>query len=194
MNRDKDSAPVLGTLSSASTNSPNGVTMTKTMIAVILWCFADAVTAQPAANFTPTPRDQTLQATGAGGPQKAGCECHENMIVLTPPEGTAQIGQPFALRFDASRMCFGQTIRDSKGHALAHGQPGANMGTVTWEAGSIESLPDVFGQVSHTFQSGGDYTATISIDGQCYDTGGSCRESDHYKKCAQTGKSKIKVR
>lgn len=34
--------------------------------------FSISALAQPAANFTPTPANQTLQATGQGGPQKAG--------------------------------------------------------------------------------------------------------------------------
>jgi len=84
-------------------------------------------------------------------------------VEITPNPGTARVGVPFELKFDATPMCNGQGI--------VGGKP---KGTVKWEAGaSQQSVPDALGFVTHTFTSGGKYTVTIDITGTCVDTTGS---------------------
>jgi hypothetical protein len=135
------------------------------------------------------PADQDVQNTVARGVQVEGCACGmgpaatnpqlRNMLV-SPTSGKPILGQAFQIRYDASAICRGQSVRDTNGVAGAGMGP---LGTANWQTGAIQDLPDAYGIISYAFPSAGHFDVTIHIKLQCYDSGAKCQEAGHYSTC-----------
>ena len=101
------------------------------------------------------------------GPQ-VGFKDAPSQIEVFPTSISAKVGEKVELRFDASTICFGQTITDSTG--IEFGNPGMHrLGYIEFEPGVVLDLPDVYG--IGTFETG--YTqprsgsVLVSIDVRC---------------------------
>lgn len=122
----------------------------------------------------------------------AGCACgidptyledFRKQITVSPNIVKVSLGQKVQIRYDASAICNGETIRDTNGVEI--GKPKfAGVGTVNWDDGTVQKLPDVYGIVSHS-----GYTQTnvddirFDITVQCYDAGADCPYAQKYQTC-----------
>jgi hypothetical protein len=141
--------------------------------------------------FTPFPAKENVQTVLWH--QIAGCTCGINpnqtafpflqKVEVSPKQVNDKVGHDIKIRYDASAICNGQTIRDPSGKI--YGQGNGPLGTATWQAGTVQDLPDVFGDLSLRggYAQAGKYTITINMNLQCYDTGAKCTAPNHYNVC-----------
>src|ERR1700675_2168721 len=83
--------------------------------------------------------------------QVPGCACAYTVmypqlkdIQVSPTSVQTTVGQSVQIRYDASGVCMGQTVRNS------NGQTSAPYGTARWEVGAMQDLPDTYGIISFT--------------------------------------------
>ena len=104
---------------------------------------------------------------------------------------TTKIGKPITIRYDASGICNGQTIRDSNGKSLPRR---GRLGTVEWQVGTIQDLPDTYGKVTFRgYAQASAYTVRISINVQCYSLGAKCTSKGNYNPCAVNAEIPVTV-
>jgi hypothetical protein len=167
------------------------VNMEKRRVLSILFllCGATLLLAQTT-SYKPFPANETIQSSKWS--QVPGCSCgiyekavedFRRTMAVSPTTLTATVGQPVQIRYDASAICNGQGVRDVNGVDVSKPNFGG-VGTVTWEAGSIQTLPNSYGIVTYSgyLQPKTD-TIKFDIKVQCYDTGAKCKEAGHYQVC-----------
>ena len=151
-------------------------------IAAIVLMYAVPFLSAQSYTFTPLDPHGSLYANEIGK-QIPGCSCHMGkgyayngdrlleQIFLNPTAVQTEVNQSVQIRYDASAICGGQTIRDSDGNP--YGSTGfKGLGTIHWEPGEIQPLPEGLGLVTCSGYSHAKYAQiTVSINVQCYDTG-----------------------
>jgi hypothetical protein len=165
--------------------------------ALVVVMASDAPSSQSAMTFkTFAPTRMSLQ------PQHAGCACGADgddiryRGIDVQQEVFARVGQPVALRFDASTICRGQTILDTNNVRLVHGGQGPAVGRIRWAPGLSHQLPDVFGIATLTggYATGGKYTIELDLDVRCFDTGSECKIGNKYVECSAKATVPVVVR
>jgi len=159
-------------------------------VSILFFLFGASLLFAQTTTYKRFPGNEALQS--ARWHQIAGCGCGINpsypedfrkTITVSPTSVTTVVGQPVQIRYDASTICNGQGVRDVNGVDVS--KPNfAGVGTVTWEAGVIQNLPDAYGIV--TFSGYAQPTTDsikFNIQVQCYDTGAKCTTPDHYMVC-----------
>lgn len=82
--------------------------------------------------------------------QKSGCDCESHQVIVTPTLITTPINTPVIVRYDASSICWKQSIFDpvtGEPHPYVDGVGNNSvignitLGTVQWEVGSVFNLP-----------------------------------------------------
>jgi hypothetical protein len=121
--------------------------------------------------YAPFPDYETWMANY--GVQEPGCACGKtnNLPIYIDPTAitSAPVNSDIKLRYDASGICQGQSIKDAKGNIYRSASFIA--GTVLWEPGVELNLPDVFGIVTLPggFNQVTNYSIAFKISVQCYD-------------------------
>jgi hypothetical protein len=144
--------------------------------------------------FTPLDPHQSLMAT-EHVPQIPGCTCHMGkgyaynndklleQIFLNPTAVQTGVNQSVQIRYDASAICGGQTVRDVDGHAYGSANF-EGVGTILWEPGQAQHLPEGFGLATFSgYSQPKTAQITVNIAVQCYDTGAKCTVANHYNNC-----------
>jgi hypothetical protein len=90
-----------------------------------------------------------------GRPQQSGCECNQDAMIV-PPILEGEVGKEIIVPYDASYICYYQTI------AL-------NGGTISWDGSHSDSLPDLQGIGKVHYTKPADYNVTIEYHGSCSD-------------------------
>jgi hypothetical protein len=164
---------------------------------------ADGTKASPSASTTYImfPFHDTLDA--ANPKQISGCGCGQPQLVFSPTSVTTKVNAPVQIRYDASKICNEQTIRDLNGvvHPYVDKQDdnsdigNLTLGTVQWEVGAVSDLPLEWGII--TYNPGYVQPTTekivIQIKLQCYDTGGKCPLPGNYNICKSEGTIPVTV-
>jgi hypothetical protein len=102
-------------------------------------------------------------------------------IDVSPSAVVTKVGQQVQIRFDASAICMGQSYKDSSGVAYPNNGP---IGTVQWQAGSIQNLKDFSGVITFTgYQQSKVDSIVVTLNPQCWDTGSKCTTPDHVTQC-----------
>ena len=85
-------------------------------------------------------------------------------IQVSPTQVTEKVGHDVKIRYDAGAICNGQTIRDANGTIF--GQGNGPLGTATWQVGTVQDLPDVFGDLTQRggYVQAGKYTIMINMN------------------------------
>jgi hypothetical protein len=162
-------------------------------VASLLLCSAQILCAQTY-TFTKLDPTQSLMAS-EHVPQIPGCSCHMGkgyayngdkmleQIFLNPTAVQTPANQSVQIRYDASAICGGQTIRDVDGHEYASaGFEG--VGTIEWEPGVVQHLPEGFGLVTLSgYSQPKSAQITVKIAVQCYDIGAKCTMPNKYTNC-----------
>ena len=140
--------------------------------------------------YTRFPVNQTIQFSRWH--QVAGCACgidptylegFRKQITVSPNIVKVSLGQKVQIRYDGSAICNGQTVRDTNGVEIRKPKF-AGVGTVDWDDGTVQRLPDTYGIVSFS-----GYTQTkvdairFDITVQCYDAGAECPYAQKYQTC-----------
>jgi hypothetical protein len=151
------------------------------------------------AQYTRFPAAQTIQSSQWH--KVAGCDCgidptypedFRKQIMVSPNSLKVSLRHKFQLRYDASAICNGQTIRDTNGVEV--GKPNfAGVGTVDFDNGTVQKLPNIYGIVSYPgytktgAQIGSDIDSIrFDITVQCYDpraAGAECPYPQKYQTC-----------
>jgi hypothetical protein len=142
-------------------------------------------------SWAPFPSSENIQNKFHLG-QTPGCNCgidagstdtHINKIYVEPTAIVTTSGRPISIRYDASAVCRGQTIRDLNGIPITNPKHG-RMGTIEWQPGTIQDLPDTFGVATfsgYTQPTTNQIALTIQV--QCYDIGALCTTANKYNVC-----------
>jgi hypothetical protein len=167
-------------------------------------CNVSAVLAQRTSTYTSiVPGEPPTIQSQANPAQVPGCACGISKdqpdsklkaVQVSPASATAKVGEAVNIRFDASRICQGQTIRDSNG--VEYGKPGfRGVGYVKWEELSSLTLPDTAGHAIYSgYEQAGKYTIEVNIAVQCYDIGARCTQPTHYNVCQTSALIPITVK
>ena len=126
---------------------------------------------------------------GRSKDQRPGCACGPLGAVVSPTSITAKAGTSVSLRFDTSRICYGQTVIDMAGKSLGPG--GGIAGTMTWENGAVQDLPDTWGVATYVpgYAQAGAYSLQLTVNVQCTDSGSKgCTRA-----CSSTAKVPVTV-
>jgi hypothetical protein len=171
-------------------------------VAILLWAPAAAAHAQSVGQMSFAPfavGEKTIQSQM---PQIPGCECgigqdqtdpRLKRVQVSPESVRAKVGEQVDIRFDATRICQGQTVRSVSG--IESGKPSFAAGTIQWEELAQTQLPDGYGHALYSgYTQAGDYTVRIKIDVQCFDIGAKCKEPSHYKTCHTEAEVPVVVR
>jgi hypothetical protein len=154
-------------------------------------CLVESSLAQTT-KYAPFPGNETIQSKLWH--QISGCKCgigkgppdypesfrqHITLAptaVGTPPDPPVAAGKPIQIRYDASVLCNGQGFLDSNGVDFSKPNFGG-VGTVTWEPGVIQTLPNLYGIITFSgYKQPTNDSIAISISVQCVDTGSAnCR-------------------
>lgn len=171
--------------------------MIRRSVVLLFAYFAATSTSLLAQPFTFTPLPAQASIMNQNFQQVAGCSCYIpnsyppgsypwkllNTIQVSPTRVVTTVGQPVQIRYDASAMCMGQTTRDKNG--IESGKNPGPFGTATWEVGSVQNLPDLYGQIAYSgYQQPISTSITINLNPQCYDTGAKCRMPNKYSQCS----------
>ena len=147
------------------------------------------------ATYTLFPYDATIE--GMHPDQRGGCDCGSSQVTFSPTAITAKVNTPVQVRYDASTICWKQTIRDLNGavHPPVDQIGNLTLGNVQWEVGAVSDLPLEWGII--TYDSGyaqpTQEKVVIKINLQCYDTGPKCTAPGHYKPCGAQGTIPVTV-
>lgn len=120
--------------------------------------------------YQPFPPEETLQARF--GDQRPGCACgigknhgrdsHFDAMLVAPSSVQTAPNTPISITYDASGICWGQSIRQVSGR----------HGTVIWGPGTIQDLPDTFGIVTVPgYSQPTTQQIQIEVKVDCYDDG-----------------------
>jgi hypothetical protein len=146
---------------------------------------------------TPIPAPQAILNQYFG--QQPGCSCYIpsalqypktknyfpdyllDNIVVSPSSVVTTVGQQVQIQFDASAICMGQSFKDQHGVAYPNNGP---IGTVQWEAGSVQDLKNFSAVVTFTgYQQAKADNIVVSLNPQCWDTGAKCTTPNHVTQC-----------
>lgn len=144
-------------------------------------------------SYAPFPAAESRQNTPpVSSRQVPGCDCGTKTVAV-PSSITTRVGTPVTLRYDASNICQGQTVRDLNGKEFGKGF--ASAGKVQWEIGAVQTLPDAYGVATYDkgYSQAGSSTATVTVSVQCYDVGAKCKSSTHYNVCTATGTVPVNI-
>jgi hypothetical protein len=159
---------------------------------------ATGTKASPSASATYTmfPFHDTIDA--ANPRQISGCGCGQPTLMFSPTSVTTKVNTPVQIRYDASKICNEQTIRDLNGvvHPYVDKKDDSSdignltLGTVQWEVGAVSDLPLEWGII--TYNPGYVQPTTeeikIEVKVQCYDSfPGNCKLPGNYNTCSSTG-------
>jgi hypothetical protein len=136
--------------------------------------------------------------------QIPGCDCHMGdnaagdarlkQLYVNPTAIGTIVGRPVEVRYDGSALCGGQSVRDVNGN-LAGTSKFDGVGTIEWQPGSIQKLPDLYGMVTFSgYNQPRKGDVTINIKVQCYDTGAKCTMPNDYKSCSLSAKLPLFVK
>jgi hypothetical protein len=92
-------------------------------------------------------------------------------MLADPQTVNTTVGTPITIKYDASGICHGQMYADPQGRRHDSGAMGP-VGTVIWQPGIIQDLPEVWGSVG--FQG---YTQ-VTTRGIRIDIGVRCLDND----------------
>lgn len=158
--------------------------------------------ASASATYTMFPFPDTIDAMS--GKQKAGCGCGQDQLVFSPQAVTTKVNTPVQIRYDASKICNEQTIRDLSGNVHPYvdkkddsSQVGSlTLGTVQWEVGAVSDLPLEWGIITYApgYAQPTKEEIKIEIKLQCYDSfPGNCPLPGNYNICKSTGTIPVTV-
>jgi hypothetical protein len=116
------------------------------------------------------------------GPQIPGCECGPSTIAINPLTTDLKTGEWGQFTWDSHWICQGQGLRN-------------NDGNVSWDARTVDKLPDSYGTAKFRFRKPGAYSVNLDYSAVCLDrnNGGShCWPGGNFCKAIGTARVIVK--
>ena len=97
---------------------------------------------------------------------KTNHDCGPSDVQITPTFVTGTVGKPVEIRFDATPICNDQTTTGQRG-------------TIKWKTDAVQTIPDIWGIATYTYDQPTSQTIDIEIFCTCSERGGAsdCRAS-----------------
>jgi hypothetical protein len=184
----------------ARQNSLYFLAMTKPMpLLLLVWVGTAGLFAQNP-TYAPFPGREDVQNVYWHQVPGCGCGIYPNHAVpqlramqVSPTVIKTKTGQAVTVRYDASAICNGQTVRDTNGNVVGHAN--GPLGSADWQVGTVQALPDTFGIISLPggYTQASQYSISIKVTVQCYDTGAKCTAPGHYNTCSASATIPVTV-